>query len=222
MLIVIFILSAITAYTIYASIVRVPEGYEYIVQRWGMYRNTLTQGTFYIVPYADAVAYKVPITPQTLTKNVSLMSTDGVAVEVNTALNIQVTNSPKAVYGIENYEVGCLSLVEKALISIFSEKSKEEMLTILNADANDTSAQYKTFPQKKRRNRKGRRKQKKPDQLIKYNSPKYAMIKTLHHACVEDMADWGVELQDILVNLITGGTPTTEDSEHSPSPQPDV
>lgn len=193
---------------IYFARVRVPENYEYIVEHFGMYQRVLPQGTYWITPFTERIAYRVDMTPQRLSRDVSLVAEDGSTLCVTAMLTIQVHHAPKAIYGLENYEVGCLNLVEHSLHSILSDKSKEEILIILNADANDTSAEYKTFPQKKRRNKKGRRKHKKPDQIIKYNSPKYAMIKSIQEACVDDMVDWGITLHNIAVNLQNKAIPS--------------
>ena len=58
-LIVIGILAFVVLLTIFMGVRIVPQGYKHVVQRLGKYHSTLNPGLNFVIPYIDAIAYKV-------------------------------------------------------------------------------------------------------------------------------------------------------------------
>lgn len=81
----------------------VPQGYKYVVERFGKLHSIEDSGWFLAIPYVDTISYVVDvrelaidIPPQ------SAITRDNVAVEVSGNLFIQFVDPQKAAYGALN------------------------------------------------------------------------------------------------------------------------
>jgi regulator of protease activity HflC (stomatin/prohibitin superfamily) len=108
----------------------VPQGEEWIVQRFGSYLKTLTPGLWILVPYIDTVAYKV------ITKDIILdvqeqevITRDNAVILTNAIAFIKVTDPVRAVYGITNFQAAIRNLVMTTLRSIIGEMELDEALS---------------------------------------------------------------------------------------------
>lgn len=108
----------------------VPQGEEWIVQRFGSYLKTLTPGLWILVPYIDTVAYKV------VTKDIILdvqeqevITRDNAVILTNAIAFIKVTDPVRAVYGITNFQTAIRNLVMTTLRSIIGEMELDEALS---------------------------------------------------------------------------------------------
>jgi len=108
----------------------VPQGEEWIVQRFGSYLKTLTPGLWILVPYIDSVAYKV------ITKDIILdvqeqevITRDNAVILTNAIAFIKVTDPVRAVYGITNFQTAIRNLVMTTLRSIIGEMELDEALS---------------------------------------------------------------------------------------------
>jgi len=96
----------------------VPQRSEYVVERLGKYRTTLTAGFHILFPFFDKIAYKrslkeepVDISAQTC------ITADNVTLEVDGILYLQVVNSKMSAYGIDNYHFAAGQLAQTSLRS---------------------------------------------------------------------------------------------------------
>jgi regulator of protease activity HflC (stomatin/prohibitin superfamily) len=108
----------------------VPQGYKWVVQRLGKYHATLAPGLNIIIPYIDAVAYKVT------TKDIVLdiptqevITRDNAVILANAVAYINILSPEKAVYGVENYEIAIQTLVQTTLRSIIGEMDLDDALS---------------------------------------------------------------------------------------------
>ena len=108
----------------------VPQGYKWVVQRLGKYHVTLGPGLNIIIPYVDAVAYKVT------TKDIVLdiptqevITRDNAVILANAVAYINILAPEKAVYGVENYELAIQTLVQTTLRSIVGEMDLDDALS---------------------------------------------------------------------------------------------
>lgn len=96
----------------------VPQRSEYVVERLGKYRTTLGAGFHILVPFFDIIAYKrvlkeepIDIAAQTC------ITADNVTLEVDGILYLQVIDSKKSAYGIDNYHFAAAQLAQTSLRS---------------------------------------------------------------------------------------------------------
>jgi regulator of protease activity HflC (stomatin/prohibitin superfamily) len=108
----------------------VPQGYKHIVQRLGKYHSTLNPGLNLIIPYVDAVAYK--ITTKDIVLDIpsqEVITEDNAVIIANAVAYINIVSPEKAVYGVENYTIAIQNLVQTALRSIIGEMSLDSALS---------------------------------------------------------------------------------------------
>lgn len=116
--------------TLAKGIRTVPQGSKWIVQRLGKYHETLMPGLNFIVPYIDAVTYKVTTKDIVLDiPSQEVISRDNVVIVANAVAYINIVSPEKAVYGVENYQVAIQTLVQTSLRSIVGELALDEALS---------------------------------------------------------------------------------------------
>lgn len=116
--IVVAILVAVVAITIFKCAVVVPQRQAFIIERLGRYSTTLSAGFHLLVPFVDKIAYRhtlkeqvVDVPPQ------SCITRDNIAVEVDGVLYLQVIDPQKASYGISNYLFASVQLAQTTMRS---------------------------------------------------------------------------------------------------------
>ena len=108
----------------------VPQGEEWVVERFGKYERTLMPGLSIIIPYFDKVAYKV------ITKDIILdvpeqevITRDNAVIITNAIAFIKVTDPIKAVYGVTDFAEAIRNLVQTTLRSIVGEMELDAALS---------------------------------------------------------------------------------------------
>jgi len=108
----------------------VPQGEEWVVERFGKYERTLSPGLSIIIPYFDKVAYKV------ITKDIILdvpeqdvITRDNALIITNAIAFIKVTDPVKAVYGVTDFAEAIRNLVQTTLRSIVGEMELDAALS---------------------------------------------------------------------------------------------
>lgn len=116
--------------TLSKGIRTVPQGNKWIVQRLGKYHETLMPGLNFIIPYIDAVSYKVTTKDIVLDiPSQEVISRDNVVIVANAVAYINIVSPEKAVYGVENYQIAIQTLVQTSLRSIVGELALDEALS---------------------------------------------------------------------------------------------
>ena len=112
------ILIAFMVVVLIKTAVIVPQRMEFVVERLGKYRGTLQAGFHILIPFFDRVAYKrslkeepIDIAAQTC------ITADNVTLEVDGILYIQVIDSKKSAYGIDNFHFAAGQLAQTSLRS---------------------------------------------------------------------------------------------------------
>jgi len=108
----------------------VPQGEEWVVERFGKFKRILLPGLRVIIPIFDAVSYKVT------TKDIILeipeqevITADNAVIIANAVAFIKVTSIERAVYGIENFREAMRNMVQTNLRSIIGGMDLNEALT---------------------------------------------------------------------------------------------
>ena len=128
--IVLLVLIALVAFTVFKSVRIVPQGYKWIVQRLGKYHQTLEPGLTLIIPFIDRVAYKVTTKDIVLDiPSQEVITRDNVVIIANAVAYINIVRPDKAVYGIEDYAHGIRNLVQTSLRSIIGEMDLDNALS---------------------------------------------------------------------------------------------
>jgi len=116
--------------TIAQGIRLVPQGYQWVVQRFGKYEKTLMPGLNIIVPYFDQVAYKLTTKQIVLDIPSQEVITKDNAIIITSAVGyISIVDPQKAVYGVDNYSIAIQTKVQTTLRSIIGEMDLDNALS---------------------------------------------------------------------------------------------
>lgn len=125
-----FVFVAFVVFTTFKGVRIVPQGYNWIVQRWGKYQRVLSPGLNFIIPYIDDVAYKVTTKDIVLDiPSQEVITRDNAVLVMNAVAYINIAAPAKAVYGIENYIWAIQNLVQTSLRSIVGEMDLDDALS---------------------------------------------------------------------------------------------
>ena len=117
--------------TTFAKGVRiVPQGEEWIIQRLGKYRETLSPGLRFIIPYFDIVARKITTKDIILDiQEQEVITRDNAVIVVNAIAFIKVTDPVKALYGVQDYSEAIRNMIMTTLRSIAGNMELDEALS---------------------------------------------------------------------------------------------
>jgi len=112
-----FILVLVVVVLVKTAVV-VPQRSEYVVERLGKYRTTLTAGFHILFPFFDKIAYKRSLKEEPIDISAqTCITADNVTMEVDGILYLQVVNSKMSAYGIDNYHFAASQLAQTSLRS---------------------------------------------------------------------------------------------------------
>jgi len=129
------LLAALIVVIIVKTAVIVPQKSEYIIERLGKYNKTLGAGFHILFPFLDRVSYKFSLKEEVLDiVSQTCITKDNVTVEVDGLIYLQVVDSKRAAYGINDYRLASSQLAQTTLRSsigkIDLDKTFEERETI--------------------------------------------------------------------------------------------
>lgn len=116
--------------TIFLGVRIVPQGSKHVCQRLGKYHRTLGPGLNFIIPYVDAVAYRV--TSKDIVLDIpsqEVITKDNAVIIVNAVAYINIISPEKSVYGVEDYRLAIQNLVQTSLRSIIGEMHLDDALS---------------------------------------------------------------------------------------------
>ncbi|HID03920.1 MAG TPA: paraslipin [Desulfobacterales bacterium] len=112
------ILIAFMVVILIKTAVIVPQRMEFVVERLGKYRDTLQAGFHILIPFFDKVAYKRSLKEEPIDISAqTCITADNVTLEVDGILYIQVIDSKKSAYGIDNFHFASVQLAQTSLRS---------------------------------------------------------------------------------------------------------
>lgn len=96
----------------------VPQRSEFVVERLGKYRTTLSAGFHILIPFLDKIAYKRSLKEEPIDIPAqTCITADNVTLEVDGILYLQVVDAKKSAYGIDNYHFAAAQLSQTSLRS---------------------------------------------------------------------------------------------------------
>jgi regulator of protease activity HflC (stomatin/prohibitin superfamily) len=112
-----FILLLVVVVLVKTAVV-VPQRSEFVVERLGKYRTTLSAGFHILVPFFDKIAYKRSLKEEPIDISAqTCITADNVTLEVDGILYLQVVNSKMSAYGIDDYHFAATQLAQTSLRS---------------------------------------------------------------------------------------------------------
>jgi regulator of protease activity HflC (stomatin/prohibitin superfamily) len=108
----------------------VPQGFKWVVQRFGKYHQTLQPGLNFVIPFIDEIAYRVTTKDIVLDiPSQEVITQDNAVIIANAVAYINIISPEKAVYGVDNYTIAIRTLVQTSLRSIVGEMSLDNALS---------------------------------------------------------------------------------------------
>jgi len=116
--------------TLWKGVRIVPQGEEWVVERLGKYLKTLMPGGHILVPYIDNVAYKVVTKDMILDiPQQEVITRDNAVLITNAIAFVKVTDTQSAVYGVTNFQMAVMNLVQTSLRSILGDMDLDQALS---------------------------------------------------------------------------------------------
>ncbi len=110
------VLALLAVVALFASLVAVPEGTAFVLERGGTFRKVLGPGRHFVLPFADKVRGRFDLGPQILSfPPQALRASDGTEVQATAVVHFRVTDARAASYEIANPAIAVEQLTITAL-----------------------------------------------------------------------------------------------------------
>jgi len=148
MLVGVGVLVVFVIVVLFKTAVVVPQKSEFVVERLGKYRTSLSAGFHILIPFFDKVAYKRTLKEEPIDIQAqTCITSDNVTMQVDGVLYLQVINSQQSAYGVEDYRFATTQLAQTSLrsaigkISLDNTFEARESLNMQVVDALDEATQ---------------------------------------------------------------------------------
>ena len=89
-----------------------------VIERFGKFRDVLSPGLHFLIPFIDLVAYRHEMREQCINiPSQNCISKDNIQIEVDGLVYIKVMDGQKASYGIEDYRRAAINLAQTTMRS---------------------------------------------------------------------------------------------------------
>ncbi len=123
--------------TLFKGVRVVPQGFEYTVEQFGKYTNTLSPGLHILIPYMQSVGRKVNMMEQVFdVPSQEVITKDNAVVKVDGVVFFQVLDASKAAYEVSNLDQAMVALIQTNIRTVIGSMDLDESLSnreIINA-----------------------------------------------------------------------------------------
>jgi len=127
-LVIIFV--GLAVLVVFKGVKAVPQGYEFTVERFGKYTQTIEPGLHFIVPFIDTIGTKMNMMESVLdVPSQEVITKDNAVVQVDGVVFFQVLNAARASYEVRDLERATLNLTTTNIRTVMGSMDLDELLS---------------------------------------------------------------------------------------------